>query len=149
MAKKKANQVEKEPTAVSKAKAKAKAIETKNKAAFALRIKEARERLPSARSKVKCVGCFAPRNTLTVKSHVTRTWEHDEIINIEGKTGVNLPCKHCGELRYLNLSKFSHDVFNVDRDTFTTFVLLKDDKYNALVGIITDKNVLDLTEIAK
>ena len=149
MAKKKTNQVDKAPTTVQKAKAKAKALKDEHKAAFALRIKEARERLPSARSKVKCVGCFAPRNTLTVKSHVTRTWEHEEIVNIEGKTGVNLPCKHCGEIRYLNLSKFSHDVFNVDRDTFTTFVLLKDDKYNALVGIKSDKNVLDLTDIVK
>ena len=115
-------------------------------------LKQAMARLPSERSKVQCVGCFAPRNTLTVKSHVTRTWNISEIVLVITKTGVNLPCKHCGEIRYLNLSKFSLDVHIVDRETFNIFILLKDEKFNALVGytkFTKDSKALDLTEIVK
>ena len=115
-------------------------------------LKQAMSRLPSQRSKVKCAGCFAPRDTLTVKSHVTRTWKLHEIDLHDTKSGVRLPCKHCGEIRYLNLSKFSLDVHNVDRDTFTVFILLKDDKYNALIGytkFTKDNKTLDLTDIVE
>ena len=108
-------------------------------------LKQAMSRLPSQRSKIKCAGCFAPRDTLTVKSHVTRTWKITEIEIYDTKSGVRLPCKHCGEIRYLNLSKFSLDVHNVDRDTFTVFILLKDDKYNALIGYTKESKTLDLT----
>lgn len=113
-------------------------------------LKRAMLRLPSARSKVKCVGCFAPRDTLTVTSHVSRTWNLTDIQLHETKSGVRLPCLHCGEIRYLNMSKFSLDVHKVDRDTYSIFILLKDDKYNALIGYEKPKKedkTLDLTEM--
>jgi len=125
----------------------------REKVALALRKskmdKDALSRLPSARSKLKCLGCFAPRNTLTVKFHVSLTWEKHEISFPENKSGVNLPCKTCKETRFLNLSKFSLDVFKVDLEQYGTFQLLKDDKYNALIGYGNKTNVLDLSEVMK
>jgi len=109
-------------------------------------IASAKARLPSSRSKVKCVGCFAPRNTLTVKTHVESEWNKDQIEIDATKSGVNLPCGYCSEIRYLNMSKFSLDVFKVDFDKFDKFILLKDDKFNALIGIATQGKSLDLGE---
>ena len=109
-------------------------------------IEEAKNRLPSSRSKQKCVGCFAPRNTLTVKTHLESEWDKNQIHIDPIKSGVNLMCGYCKEIRYLNLSKFSLDVFKVDYDQFERFILLKDDKYNALVGIKQEAKTLDLEE---
>ena len=108
-------------------------------------IAKAKARLPSERSKVQCVGCFAPRNTLTVKSHVSRLWSKHEILISDTMSGLLIPCKHCKEIRYLNLSKFSLDVFRVDFETHSHFMLLKDDKYNAMIGVEADDKDLDLS----
>lgn len=103
-------------------------------------IAEARTRIPSERSKVRCVGCFNPRNTLTVKGNLEFIWTKEQIIIssadlTNGKTGVNVPCSKCKERRFLSLSKFSYEVFLADYETYKAFVLLKDDKFNALVGV--------------
>lgn len=112
-------------------------------------IKEARNRLPSERTKIRCEGCFNPRNTLTVKGNVEASWTKDQISKSEDKQGVNLPCSKCSTMRFLSLSKFSLDVFEADLDEYDTFVLLKDDKYNALVGIDLKGMTVDLSELGK
>lgn len=120
----------------------AKKKQPSKKASMKALIKKAKERLPSERSKLQCVGCFAPRNTLTVKSHIEKVWQREQIILEPSKSGVSLPCQVCNEIRYLNLSKFSLDVFMVDYDDYTTFTLLKDDKYNALIGFQKEDKTL-------
>ena len=98
-------------------------------------------KLPSSRTKIRCSGCFGPRNTLTVKSHVEKLWLKS-VIEITDK-GVMLPCVGCGERRFLNLSSFSLDCFNADYSDPQSgfFMLLKDDKYNSLIGGIIDKEI--------
>lgn len=106
-------------------------------------LEQAKNRLPSSRAKVRCEGCFAPRNTLTVKAHKEKIWSKDQIKLEQDRRGVLLPCFFCKEERYLSLSGFSRDVLETDLPTYDMFVLLKDEKYNALVGIEYDKT-LDL-----
>lgn len=108
----------------------------KEQSRIAKLIQEAREnRLPSARNKI-CEGCFGPRNTLTVKPHIEKIWAVNQIELLPGDEAfVKVPCQFCGEIRKLALSRFSKDVFKTDLEEFPLFVLLKDDKYNAFIGI--------------
>lgn len=108
----------------------------KEQSRIAKLIQEAKEnRLPSARNKI-CEGCFGPRNTLTVKPHLEKIWAVDQIELLDGDEAyVKVPCQFCGEIRKLALSRFSKDVFKTDLEDFPLFVLLKDDKYNAFIGI--------------
>lgn len=98
-------------------------------------LKEARKRLPSERSKERCDGCFNPRNTLTVKGNLEHVWTHEQVEIASELQGVYVPCSKCKIRRFLSLSKFSLDVLKSDLTEFKGFVLLKDDKYNALVGV--------------
>jgi len=84
-------------------------------------------------SNIKCDGCFAPRGTLTVKTHIEETWNIDQITV---KTiGVDLPCKLCDISRFLSLGKISMSFLETDiKNRHRTFMLLKDDKYNVLIG---------------
>lgn len=121
----------------------------KKKATYAQMLRDAKKRLPSERTKIRCEGCFNPRNTLTVKGNLEHVWAKAEIRLAEDKSGVYLPCSKCKIIRYLNLSKFSLDVFKSDLDKYFGFVLLKDDKYNALVGLDVSEATLDLGEWTK
>lgn len=109
-------------------------------------LKEARERLPSERTKDRCVGCFNPHNTLTVKGNLEQVWSHEQIEIASELQGVYVPCSKCKIRRFLSLSKFSLDVLKSDLTEFKGFVLLKDDKYNALVGIDVSNLSVDLKE---
>lgn len=98
-------------------------------------------KLPSTRTKNRCSGCFAPRNTITVKGNLEKIWLR-AVIEITDK-GVMIPCNGCGERRFLNLSSFSLDVFNADYSDPAVgfFILLKDDKYNSMVGGIMSEEI--------
>ena len=104
-------------------------------------------KIPSSRTKNQCNGCFAPRNTLTVKGHVEKIWLKESLEPTD--KGVMLPCIICGERRFLNLSSFSLDCFSADysdpRADF--FILLKDDKYNSLVGGIMSEDILKVLNV--
>ena len=91
-------------------------------------------RLPSERTKTHCIGCFAPRNTITVKSHIEKMWLKGDIVTVD--SGVMVFCVYCGENRFLSLSSFSLDVFLADLQDPNVgfFMLLKDDKFNSLIG---------------
>ncbi|KKL62334.1 hypothetical protein LCGC14_2186230 [marine sediment metagenome] len=112
-------------------------------------IKEAKERLPSERTKIRCTGCFNPRNTLTVKGNLEHSWTDEQIEIATDKQGVYLPCKECKVIRFLSMSKFSLDVFKSDLGTYKLFTLLKDDKYNALIGVDVSEMAVDLKEWSK
>lgn len=116
---------------------------TKKVTAMQKAIAEAKNRLPSSRNTI-CKGCFNPRNTLTVKPHVNKIWAKDQIDLCLGEAYVKLPCQYCDQHRKLSLSKFSKDVFEADYTEYSTFVLLKDEKYNALIGV---ESILDLSEL--
>lgn len=109
-------------------------------------LKNAKERLPSERTKVRCDGCFNPRNTLTVKGNLEYVWTKEQLEIAQDKQGVYLPCSKCKVVRFLSLSKFSLDVFESDYAIYKGFVLLKDDKYNALIGIDVQNLPVDLKE---
>ena len=109
-------------------------------------LKNAKSRLPSERTKVRCEGCFNPRNTLTVKGNLEHVWTKEEIELATDKVGVYVPCSKCKIVRFLSLSKFSFDVFNSDYAIYKGFVLLKDDKYNSLIGIDVSDLSVDLKE---
>ncbi|KKL24137.1 hypothetical protein LCGC14_2418380, partial [marine sediment metagenome] len=94
-------------------------------------------------------GCFNPRNTLTVKGNVEHVWTKEEIEISTDKVGVYVPCSKCKIVRFLSLSRFSMDVFKSDFDTYGGFVLLKDDKYNSLIGIDVSELSVDLKEWTK
>lgn len=94
-------------------------------------VKEAQKRLKTRM--VQCDKCFSPRNTLTVKTHVGEIWGRPEI-NITDK-GVNLPCKGCKNMRYLSLGQVSLGIFGQEYKDYAYFVLLKDGKWNSLVGV--------------
>lgn len=106
-------------------------------------LKLALKRLPSSRL-VNCKYCFSPRNTLTVKAHLESTWFVDEIEAIEN--GVNIPCKGCKNSRFLSLSSISLNFFLQDLSSgeFKSFVLLKDDRFNSLIGFQPFDKVIDL-----
>ena len=108
-------------------------------------LKEAKKRLPSERTKDRCEGCFNPRNTLTVKGNLESVWSVEQIEIATELQGVYVPCSKCGIRRFLSMSKFSLDVLKSDLSEFKGFVLLKDDKYNALVGIDVTNLTLDLS----
>lgn len=112
-------------------------------------IKEAKTRLPSERTKIRCTGCFNPRNTLTVKGNLEHNWTLEQIVISADRLGVFLPCKECNVVRFLSLSKFSLDVFKSDLGTYKLFTLLKDDKYNALIGVDVSEMAVDLKEWEK
>lgn len=116
---------------------------SEKKTAMQKAIANARLRLPSSRNTI-CEGCFNPRNTLTVKPHLNKIWHKDQIDVSAGEAFVKVPCQYCKETRKLSLSKFSKDVFESDYTEFSQFVLLKDAKYNAFVGVTT---VVDLGEL--
>lgn len=109
-------------------------------------IKDAKKRLPSERTKIRCTGCFNPRNTLTVKGNLEYNWTGEQIEIATEKLGVYLPCKECKVVRFLSLSKFSLDVFKSDLGTYKMFTLLKDGKYNALIGVDISNMPIDLKE---
>lgn len=113
---------------------------------FASIIKDAKNRLPSERTKVRCDGCFNPRNTLTVKGNLEHVWTKDQIQIATDKLGVYVPCSKCSVTRFLSLSKFSLDVFKSDYEIYQGFTLLKDDKYNALIGIDVSGLPVELKE---
>ena len=104
-------------------------------------------RLPSTRTKNQCSGCFAPRNTLTVKSHVEKLWLKESLEPTD--KGIMLPCKGCGERRFLNLSSFSLDVFLADHADPQSgfFMLLKDDKYNSMIGGIMSDDIKKIIDV--
>ena len=129
--------------------AKSKSTASKKSKTYKQIIAEARKRLPSERTKIRCDGCFNPRNTLTVKGNLNASWTKDQIVLSEDKVGVILPCSKCSTSRFLSLSKFSLDVYKADIEEFNTFVLLKDDKYNALIGIDLGGMELDLKDLGK
>lgn len=106
----------------------------KGQSAFQAMIDQAKSRLPSARITM-CKGCFNPRNTLTVKPHLNHLWTKEEIQYEEGNKFVKVPCKECKIERVLSLSKFSMDVFTADYLEYNLFMLLKDDRFNALIGV--------------
>lgn len=112
----------------------------KKQSAFADMLAAAKSRLPSARITI-CEGCFNPRNTLTVKPHLEHLWTKSEIQYTEGDDFVKVPCKFCKTERMLSLSKFSRDVFTADYLEYNIFMLLKDERFNALVGI---KGIIDI-----
>ena len=112
-------------------------------------LKEARKRLPSERTKDRCEGCFNPRNTLTVKGNLEQVWSVEQIEVAQDLQGVYVPCSKCGIRRFLSMSKFSLDVLKSDLTEFKGFVLLKDDKYNALIGIDVSNLSIDLQEWVK
>ena len=109
-------------------------------------LKEARKRLPSERTKDRCAGCFNPRNTLTVKGNLEMVWTIEQIEFASEKQGIYVPCSICGIRRFLGMSKFSLDVLKSDITEFKGFVLLKDDKYNAVVGVDVSNLSVDLNE---
>jgi len=129
------------------------------KTALQIAIQEAKLRLPSERSKERCKGCFAPRNTLTVKGNHDFVWTIDQIELLERlpktatqekRSGINIPCAHCGNVRYLSMGSYGRDVLEADMLQFKLFTLLKDDKFNALIGInLKEDKTLDLTEVVK
>jgi hypothetical protein len=112
-------------------------------------LKDARKRLPSERTKDRCDGCFNPRNTLTVKGNLEAVWTIEQVEIATELQGVYVPCSKCEKRRFLSLSKFSLDVLKSDLTEFKGFVLLKDDKYNALVGIDVSNLSVDLKEWTK
>lgn len=114
---------------------------TKNARSKALEkyLSDAKARLPSERSKSRCKGCFAPRNTLTVKPHIEKIWNTSQIELKDSFVMVN--CHFCNEKRRLSLSSFSYDVFKSDMDEYSNFILLKDDKYNAFIGVKAQKGI--------
>ncbi len=131
----------------------------KRKTALQKAIARARLRLPSQRSKDRCEGCFSPRNTLTVKGNHDHVWTIEQIILLErlpktatqdARNGINIPCKHCNNVRYMSMGSYGRDVLEADMLQYKLFVLLKDDKYNAMIGIeIEEDRTLDLKEIVK
>ncbi len=109
-------------------------------------LNEAKKRLPSERTKVRCDGCFNPRNTITVKGNLNHVWTHEQIEIATEKQGIYVPCSKCGVVRFLGMSKFSLDVLESDLTEFKGFVLPKDDKYNAVIGIDVSNLSIDIKE---
>ena len=109
-------------------------------------ISEAKKRLPSERAKKRCDGCFAPRKTLIVKTHLEGIFNKDEITVRDELDGVTVKCAFCKEFNYLSLGKFAMDVFIADYSNYKRFVLLKDDKWNSLIGFDQGEQ-LDLSDI--
>ena len=109
-------------------------------------LKDAKKRLPSERTKDRCEGCFNPRNTLTVKGNLEHLWSLEQIELAGELQGVYVPCSKCGIRRFLSLSKFSLDVLKSDLTEFKGFILLKDEKYNALIGVDVSGMPVDLKE---
>ena len=131
-----------------------KSVAKKRAAKWKKAVQAAKKRLPSERSKDRCKGCFSPRNTLTVKGNLEHVWNKAQIVLLprtEERKGINVPCGECGNIRYLSLGSYGRDVLEADLDQFDNFILLKDSKWNALIGIEPPKEdkTLDLTEIDK
>ena len=112
-------------------------------------LKDAKKRLPSERSKVRCDGCFNPRNTITVKGNLEFVWTKEQVEIASTEQGVYVPCSICGVVRFLHMSKFSLDILRADYEVYKGFTLLKDDKYNALIGIDVSGLPIDVKEWSK
>lgn len=117
------------------------------KAEMTKMLKEAKKRVPS-KLMVQCNMCFSPRNTLTVKPHIESVWFKSEIKYSPGENfeGVDVPCKGCKHLRFLSLSEIGRSFFERDWKDYGSFVLLKDDKWNALVGLAKEDKSITFTE---
>lgn len=84
---------------------------------------------------VKCIGCFAPRNNLIVKPHIENyMWKFSDIQVSKDKSLVLLPCMSCKNIRELPLSSVSMNYLIQDISKYDTFVIIKEGKYNRLVG---------------
>lgn len=104
-------------------------------------IAKAKKRI-TERKKI-CPGCFGPRNNLITKFHREYVWEVKKVIAGEGL--VTLPCKECGVHRTLELGSVSLSQFRSDKQVYEKVILLKDGKFNVLVGF-GDKKPTDLTD---
>lgn len=91
-------------------------------------VEQAKSKLPSSRSANICIGCFAPRNTLTVKPHTFQIFTKEQVQINEDGSRVSATCLYCGEWRHLSLSSYSQDVLKADYPDFDHFVLMKDHK---------------------
>ena len=103
-------------------------------------IAEAKERLEN--NKKQCEGCFGPRNNIITKWHMEKTWLVKDITI--GENRVILPCLVCKTPRELSLGSVSLAQFRTESQLYNTVALIKDGKYNVLVGIGTPKST-DLT----
>lgn len=104
-----------------------------NKSTRARLLREAKKRLPSSKL-VRCDMCFSPRNTLTVKPHLESAWLTEEIDIDQTNSIVKIPCKSCKNARVLSLSSISFGLFLSEVPDYSSFILLKDGRFNALVG---------------
>lgn len=106
---------------------------------------EKEEKVPSILAKARerqrlrsihCEGCFAPKNTLIVKTHLEKVWFHLEICLKDDH--VIVPCHYCKEKRILSMSSVALNWLSQDLDKgHKQFMLLKDQdssKFNDLVG---------------
>lgn len=113
---------------------------------FKQMVEQAKSKLPSSRSANICIGCFAPRNTLTVRPHTMQIFTKDQVQIDQDQSRVSVTCLYCGEWRHLSISSYSYDVLLADFPDFTTFMIMKDHKdkcdkeigcscYTSIVGI--------------
>lgn len=97
----------------------------------------AKQSISAARKRLKdrakhCTGCFGLRNNLIVKAHIEKVWQVSEIRVFD--TYVELPCKVCSVRRHLPLSHVSLNLYKTELQRYEKVVLLKDGKYNVLMG---------------
>ena len=87
-----------------------------------------RAKSPSARlENGYCVGCFAPRDSLTVRPHINLIWKEDDCYE-DGKN-FRMKCKFCDTMRIVSLSSFSMKTLRGDIQSGSDFfVLAKDHK---------------------
>jgi len=88
-----------------------------------------------------CPGCFGPRNNIITKFHRERVWDVKDIKSTA--TFLILPCLECKVDRQLELGSVSMSQFKADAQLYEQVVLLKDGKFNVLVGF-GDKKPIDL-----
>lgn len=113
-------------------------FKTQEKPDFKAQVDAAKARL--AAQNVKCAGCFAPRNNLIVKPHLeTKMWKYEEIEISSDKSMVFVPCMFCKAIRELPLSSVSMNYLKQDIQKYDTFIILKEGKYNRLVGCGEEK----------
>ncbi len=83
-----------------------------------------------------CPGCFAPRNNIIVKPHLeTVIWKYKDIQISSERSLVIVPCMFCKNHRELPLSTVSMNFLKQDYDKYDLFALMKEGKYNRLIGV--------------
>jgi len=85
-----------------------------------------------ANRKKICKGCFAPRNNIITKFHREFVWNVKDIQI--GSGFIILPCRECQVARKLELGSVSLSQFEADAQLYEKVILLKDGKFNVLVG---------------